>query len=213
MEEWEVFRDLFEHLVHNGKKISPTVKFYQLRTHLRGPALDTIRGYQVTGSNYEAAWTDIKKRYNRTDELIEEYIRKFFESRPIENRPNFIVLRKLIDSANQMIRALPNLGARVENWDPITNLIINSKLNEDLRSEWAQKKVRDKLKATTDLLNFLEENAFELQPKQSDRLSQRLKGENKGKFTQKRIFQLTPKKFEKKVELFTEVAMCETAIC
>lgn len=86
LDEWEAFRDLFEHLVHKSKRLSTTVKFYQLRTHLKGAALDTIRGYQVIGSNYDAAWADLKKRYNRTDELVEQYIRKFFEAKPVEHK-------------------------------------------------------------------------------------------------------------------------------
>lgn len=198
LEDWEPFKDLFEHLVHQSKRMSHAVKFYQLRTHLKGAALDTIRGYQVTGHNYEAAWTDLKNRYNRTDELIEEYIRKFFESRSVEGRPNFIVLRKIIDSTNQMRRALPNLGASVENWDPIINLIIGSKLNEELRSEWAQKRARENLKSTTDFLTLLESKAIELQPKQSDRLSQMLKGDTKCKLPPRKVFQITEKKPEKK---------------
>lgn len=196
LEEWEAFRDLFEHLVHNSKKMSKTVKFYQLRTHLKGPALDTIRGYQVTGSNYDAAWEDLKKRYNRTDELINEYIRKFFEARPVENKATSGALRKVIDFTNQMLRALPNLGAKVENWDPIVNLIICSKLNEDLRSGWEQKKERDDLKLTKDLLKYLEGKAIELQPKQSDRLSQMLKGDNR-RTQPRRVFQINEKKVEK----------------
>lgn len=200
LEEWEAFRDLFEHLVHKSKRISTTVKFYQLRTHLKGAALDTIRGYQVTGTNYEAAWIDLKKRYNRTDELIEEYIRKFFESRPVEHKPNFVILRKIIDSTNQMLRALPNLGATVNNWDPIVNLIISSKLSEELRSEWTEKRDRDNVKATADYLDFLERKAIELQPKQGDRLSQMLKGDHRCKLPQKKVFQITEKKLDRKVE-------------
>lgn len=196
LEEWEAFRDLFEHLIHNSRKISNTVKFYQLRTHLKGAALDTIRGYQVTGTNYAAAWADLKKRYNRTDELIEEYIRRFFESKPVEHKPNFVVLRKIIDSTNQMLRALPNLGATVTNWDPIVNLIISSKLNEELRSEWAEKRERDNVKGTSDYLNFLERKAIELQPKQGERLSQMLKGDYRGKLQQRKVFQITEKKTE-----------------
>lgn len=60
-----------------------------------------------------------------------------------------------------MIRALPNLGATVNNWAPIVNLIIGSKLNEELRSEWAEKRDRGGVKATADFLNLLETKAIE----------------------------------------------------
>lgn len=202
LEEWEAFKDLFEHLIHDSKKMSKTVKFTQLRTHLSGEALNTIRGYRVTGTNYDAAWADLCKRYDRTDELVDEYIRKFFESRPVEGKPNYTTLRRIIDFTNQMLRALPNLGEDISHWDPIVNLIICSKLTEELRTEWAQRKVRDGKKTTTHLLSLLEDRAIELQPKQSDRLSQMLKGENRmTKSPPKRVvFQISEKKPESKKE-------------
>lgn len=223
LEEWETFRDLFEHLVHKSKKLTKAVKFYQLRTHLKGEALDTVRGYKVTGSNYEAAWADLTKRYDRTDELIDDYIRKFFEAKPIEYRANFHSLRAIIDTTNQMLRALPNLGANIEFWDPIINLIICSKLNEELRTEWKQKKGRDQ-KKTIELLDHLENKAIQLQPTQGDRFSQMLKGETRradfrrGEIRRGNTYQNPPKKVfqvneNKKVQAKKEKAKKECLLC
>lgn len=198
LEEWESFRDLFEFLVHKSKRLNKTVKFHQLRTHLKGQALDTIRGYQVTGTNYDAAWEDLKKRYDRTDELVDEYIRKFFEVRAIEHKATFSALRAIIDVTNQMLRALPNLGIIVKQWDAIVGLIVCSKLNEELRNDWKQKKGREKLKAITDLLDHLETKAIELQPSQGDRLSQIMKGDNRGRRPKRVVFQVSEQKPEEK---------------
>ena len=61
--DWEAFRDMFKYyLVDRSKKMSKVVKLYQLRTHLEGAAFDCIRGYKPNGSNYDAAWADVKKR-------------------------------------------------------------------------------------------------------------------------------------------------------
>lgn len=49
--EWSSFRDLFQYLIQNNNHLSDVVKFHQLRSKLRGPALDTIKGYQMTGAN------------------------------------------------------------------------------------------------------------------------------------------------------------------
>lgn len=201
LQDWEPFRDMFESLVHKSKRLSKIIKFHQLRTHLRGMALDTIRGYLVTGANYENAWEDVKKRFNQTDELVEEYIRKFFEAKAIENKANYIQLRHIVDVTNQMLRALPNLNAKVDSWDPMINLIICSKLNEDLRTEWYQKKNRDNLRKTTELLNHLESKAIELQPKQSEKFSQMLKGDSNRKIPQKRVFQIKDEKTQRIFQL------------
>lgn len=207
--DWESFKELFEDLVNKSKKMTKAVKFYQLHTHLKGPALDTIRGYQMTGTNYDSAWEDLKKRYDRKDELIDEYIRKFFEMKALEVRPNFMTLRKIIDVTNQMLRALPNLGASVENWDPLINLIICSKLNDELRIEWKQKKGKEGLSKTTEFLNHLETKAFELQPSQGEKFSQMLKNDHR-RSQPKRVFQVNEKKPEiKKEKAKNECLMCK----
>lgn len=99
--EWSSFRDLFQYLIHNNNHLSDVVKFHQLRSKLRGPALDTIRGYQITGDNYQAAWSDLQKRYGRTDNQIQGYIRKFLEVPAILNRPNMYRIPAIIDATNQ----------------------------------------------------------------------------------------------------------------
>lgn len=80
--EWATFSNLFTYLINNNSRLSDIVKFYQLR----GPALDTIRRYQITATNYQAAWIDLQRRYDRTDNLIQEYIRRFLETPDIINR-------------------------------------------------------------------------------------------------------------------------------
>lgn len=128
---WEAFRDLFEYLVDKSTKLSDTIKFHQLRSHLRGIAFDTIRGYQLTGSNYKAAWSDLKKRFDRQEDLVDEYIRKFLEVPIIMGRPNFMTIRRIVDTTNQMLCAFPNLGVDgVKYWDPFVALIMMSKLDE-----------------------------------------------------------------------------------
>lgn len=205
--DWESFKELFEDLVDKSKKMTKGVKFWQLHTHLKGAALDTIRGYQISGSNYDSAWEDLKKRYDRKDELIDEYLRKFFETKPIEHRANVTSLRKIVDGTNQMLRGLPNLGASVFEWDPIVNFIICSKLNDELKTDWKQKKAMGK-KQTSDLLEFLEEKAFEVQPNQADRFSQMLRGDPHRK-QPKKVFQIN----EKKTEVKDKKSKKECLIC
>lgn len=199
LEDWEAFRDLFEFLVHKNKKLSKVVKFTQLRTHLKGVALETIKGYQVTGKNYDSAWADLNERFNRTEELVDEYIRKFFEVKAIDHKANFATVRSIVDATNQMLRALPNLGVEVDEWDPIISLIIRCKLNDELRSEWTQKKRRENLNQISDLLDHLETKAIELQPSQGDKLSHMLKGESHKKPQKRVVFQVNERD-EKKTE-------------
>lgn len=192
---WEAFRDLFEYLIDKSTKLSDTVKFHQLRSHLKGIAFDTIRGYQLTGSNYKAAWSDLKKRFDRKEDLVDEYIRKFLEIPVISNKAQFISLRHIVDTTNQMLRALPTLSVPVDHWDPFINLIVLSKLDEETRHEWKQRKGTS-MQPSKDLINWLETRINELQPSTSDRLSKMLKGEPRRNHPRK-VFQVNEKKKEK----------------
>lgn len=203
--EWISFRDFFEHLIDKNKQISDTVKFHQLRSHLRGTAFDTIKGYQLIGTNYASAWADLKKRYDRRDDMIQEYIRRFLEVAAILHKPTFTRIRAIIDGTNQMLRALPSLGIDVRNWDPFVTLIIITKLDEDTRQEWKQRVGKRDSVGVSELLDFLETRAVELQPTQGEKLSQLLKGDAACRRPPRKIFQVQkdappPGKTDKKME-------------
>lgn len=193
--EWPSFRDFFRYLVDDNVKLSDTIKFHQLRTHLKGAAFDTIKGYKLTGSNYDAAWKDLKRRYDRKDELIQEYIRKFIEMPAILTKANYNKIRVIVDTTNQMLRALPGLGAEVKNWDPFLVLMITTKLDEETRNDWKQSTRTKEVAKIKELIGFLEERAIELQPTQGDKLSQMLKGDMHRR-GQRKIFQINEKKTE-----------------
>lgn len=199
---WEAFRDMFEYLIDKSTKLTDTVKFHQLRSHLRGIAFDTIRGYQLTGTNYQAAWSDLKKRFDRKEDLVDEYIRKFLEIPAVTSRANFVNLRHIIDTTNQMLRALPNLGVEVTSWDPFVEFIVTTKMDEETRQEWKTKKGAHAKANIAQTLTWLEDRAIELQPSHSDRLSKMLKGENQSRrhHQPRRIFQVSEKKASSQTE-------------
>lgn len=162
--EWEEFKDLFEYLIHNNKNISNPVKFNELRNHLTGIALDTIRGYAITGTNYQSAWADLKKRFDRKDELIDEYIRRFLNIPEIKQRATFINLRAIVDTTNQMLRALPSLGVSVTHWDPFVSFVISTKLDRETMHDWIQKRGTGERPPASEYVEWLETRAIELQP-------------------------------------------------
>lgn len=172
--EWTGFKDLFDVLVHSNKYLSDTVKFHQLRNHLKGQAAETIRGYKVTEGNYQAAWSDLKNRYDRSDPIIDEYIRKFFEMPIIPTNPNGQKLQIVVDGTNQLLRALPTFKVDVSSWDPILKFIIVSKLDEKTRNDWKQLIGREEGVSVHRLLEFLETRAIQMQPLQGERLLQML---------------------------------------
>lgn len=171
---WEAFRDMFEYLVDKSSKLSNIVKFQQLRSHLKGIAFDTIKGYRLSGENYKNAWDDVKKRFDRPDEIVNEYITRFLEVPAITHQANFENLSRIVDATNQMLRALPNLHIETDTWDPFLDLIIESKLDEQTRMAWKHKRGVHYVPHTPDLLTWLEARAIALQPASCDLFSRKL---------------------------------------
>lgn len=145
LEEWEPFKEMFDTLVGSNTRLSKVMKFYELRSHLQGAALETIKGYQLIGSNYDNAWADLRKRYDHSEEIVDEYLLKFLKVPAIQHKANFSLLRAIIDVTNQMLRALPGFGLHVEHWDPFVNLVLKTKLDETTRGEWKQKRIRNEV--------------------------------------------------------------------
>lgn len=170
--DWISFRDQFIDLVHGNNNLSTLIKFHLLRNHLKGSALETVNGYQFTAANYNAAWQDLLQRYDRTDHIIEEYIRKFLELSVLSANPHGSKYTQMIDTTNQMLRALPNWKIDVSTWDPWIKVMIVSKLDDHTRKLWIQEIKRKQQVPLKDLIEFLEIRALESQPTQGDRLRQ-----------------------------------------
>lgn len=205
--EWAQFKEFFTYLIHENENLSDILKFHQLRTHLKGTAYDTIRGYQFSGVNYASAWLDLSKRFDRVEEIVHEYIRKFMEVPAIIHKATFGRVRAIIDATNQMTRALPSHGINVKDWDAIIVFIVISKLDEETRFDWKQhKKEKNKLTKLQELLDFLETRAIELQPQQGERFSQMLKN-NQSK-TPRKIFQVTGKQGESSKQSTLKCPIC-----
>lgn len=77
--EWISFRDEFLQLIHTNSGLIKVFKFQQLKTHLKGVALDTINGFKLCAADYQAAWDTLVKRYDNDHRIVTEYIKRFFE--------------------------------------------------------------------------------------------------------------------------------------
>lgn len=194
--EWNSFKEIFTVLIHDNEQLSQLIKLHQLKSHLKGAALETIRGYQLTGSNYKPAWEDLQNRYNRTDNIIQEYIKKFIETPILQSHPPAQRIQSIINGTNQMIRALPGVGVQVNNWDPFISFVILSKLDESTRRDWQKTIGKATNVPIATLLDFLELRAREVQPTQAEHMYQMLQG--KKIFTKYSNIQLVtkPKMFQ-----------------
>lgn len=170
--QWPAFRDQFRDMIDENPRLTDLVKLHQLRTHLTHDALETVNGYKFTGANYAAAWADLKRRYDRNDLIIEEYIRRFIELPVLSQYPHGKKYTEVVDATHQMLRALPNWGIDVTSWDPILKFMIQTKLDDNTRRLWKQHIGRREQVPLAELIDFLEIRALEVQPTQSDKVRQ-----------------------------------------
>ena len=62
-EKWETFWDIYSELIHTNSNIPTTTKFAFLRQALKGKALDAIRGFKTTQSDYDNAIAMLKSLF------------------------------------------------------------------------------------------------------------------------------------------------------
>lgn len=167
--QWIAFRDQFVELVHNNPQLSSITKFYQLRNHLRGLAYDAINGFEMSAADYETAWLLLRKRYDKPDQIIDEYIRKF-EELPFLTHASAVPLIRMVNRVNQMKRVLPRLGVDVQSWDTWIMFTIKSRLDRVTTKKWMdQIKMRQNV-PLSELIEFLEVEATECMPTQAEKL-------------------------------------------
>ncbi|KAL0870614.1 hypothetical protein ABMA27_005574 [Loxostege sticticalis] len=116
--EWITFRDLFMSLIHNNPKLDNVQKMHYLKSSLSGEAEQLLRQIPISEANYERCWSQLKTRYNN-----KRYLSHFILKRLLSQR-NIVVesanaLKELIDTTNDCLSGLTNLGIDTANWDII----------------------------------------------------------------------------------------------
>lgn len=167
--QWIAFRDQYLDLVHNNQRLTEVTKFFQLRSHLKGMALEAINGFKLCAADYEAAWFKLKKRYDKPEKIIDEYLQKFYDL-PYMSHPTSSGLLTIVNRTNQLLRVLPVLGVQVKTWDTMLKYNIKSRLDRATYNKWLDLvKFRQNV-PITELLDFLEIEAGEHVPRAMERV-------------------------------------------
>lgn len=160
---WLPFKDQFTDLVDTNPKFTAITKFIQLRSHLKGTALEAIAGFKLSSASYDAAWQILKKRYDKPDRIIDEYLRKLDEL-PMLHFASAQSLIAMVNCTNQILRVLPVLGVDVTTWDTIIKYKLTTKLDRTTHKKWLdQVKLRQNV-PLQELVEFLEVEASENVP-------------------------------------------------
>ncbi|XP_063617952.1 uncharacterized protein LOC134790896 [Cydia splendana] len=155
--EWTSFRDLFKSLIHKNKDLDDVQKLHYLKGYLVGEAEQLLRHVQITQDNYSACWEKLEKRYNNKKYLSNCILKRFMSQKNITTE-SANALKELLDTTNECLDGLNNLGIDTTTWDIIVIHIICLKLDNESRKQWELKvsESSDDLPTLNQLREFLE---------------------------------------------------------
>lgn len=159
--EWISFRDQYIDLVHENPRCTPILKFLHLRSCLSGRAAEVINGFQLSETDYEAAWEALCHRFDNKGQLIAEYIKRVLHLPCLDRNPTKEKLLNMVDRANQMLRVLPHFGINVKQWDPMILVVLLEKIDPTTEAKWLDQIKRRERVQLREFLEFLENQASE----------------------------------------------------
>ncbi|CAH2085176.1 unnamed protein product [Euphydryas editha] len=156
--EWTSFRDLFTSLIHNNRSLDDVQKLHYLKGHLTGEAEQLLRHVAITAQNYQLCWTQLEKRYNNKRYLANCILKRFMSQKNLLVESSS-ALKELLDTSNECLNALNNLGIDTQSWDIIVIYILSLKLDNESRKLWEAKicDLRDELPNFKNFKEFLEQ--------------------------------------------------------
>lgn len=132
--EWPGFKDIFLGTIDSNKSLTGTQKFQYLKSFLGKQPADLFKNTPCTDKNYIEAWEKLEERYDRSNLIVQSYIKTFLSLSSV-NSPNASLLRKIFDEADEAIRGLNSLDVTTR--DPWIIYILLQKLDYETKQEWA----------------------------------------------------------------------------
>lgn len=155
LESWSSFHDLFNSMVNNQNHLSNVQKMHYLRACLEGEAENLIRSYNVTDANYQEAWDVLNQRYNQKRIIINAHMDKFLYL-PKATNEFADVLRHLVNTFTDAVRALKALNEPTNGWPYLIVFLLVSKLDPKTKHDWEMTLSGNDIPTFEQLVTFLE---------------------------------------------------------
>lgn len=158
-ENWLVFKDLFEALVHNRADLEPTYKLGKLRQCVKSENVPMVAGVYTGG--YEQVWAELKQRYDNPRRLVEAHVNRLLDL-PDHPPDQQRALQDIIDCIRSTLRALSVMKLPTDKWDAIIYPILLRKLPRAASSQWAMSLSDEELPKLNDMLVYFERRALNM---------------------------------------------------
>ena len=155
---WTTFWDSYNVTVHLNESLSKVEKFTHLLSLLEGTASDTVSGFTLTDSNYDAAVDLLHERYSNKQLIINSHMEQLVQLPQITHEEHTKKLRNLLTDVETHVRSLNSLGISTSSFGNFLVPLILNKLPQKLRVDIVRKfKSPSELWQLDDLLKAFKE--------------------------------------------------------
>ncbi|XP_063827877.1 uncharacterized protein LOC135077272 [Ostrinia nubilalis] len=133
--EWNTFRDLFQSLIHSNKTLGNAQKLLYLKGYLQGEAEQLLCNIPITDSNYEQCWRLLDERYNNKRYICHHILKRLLSQKNVTCE-SASGLKGLMDTTNDCLSSLSNIGIDTSTWDVLVIHIITLKLDLESKRQW-----------------------------------------------------------------------------
>lgn len=155
IQNWKSFFDVFNTMAHKEENGYPPVqKFYHLRSHLTGQALELVQNIPMTENNYNVVLKKLQQRYDNKSLIIQSHIRAILDA-PYITEISAESLQKLHSHVGNHVAALEELGQPTKHWDAWLITIVLSRLDKNTSHDWQLRQKDTELPKFKDLDGFL----------------------------------------------------------
>ena len=142
--------------MHLNESLSKVQKFTYLLSLLEGTASDTVSGFTLTDSNYDAAVDLLHERYSNKQLIINNHMEQLVQLPQITHEEHIKKLRNLLTDVETHVRSLNSLGISTFRFGNFLVPLILNKLPQKLRVDIGLWQLDDLLKAFKEELTVRE---------------------------------------------------------
>ena len=133
--DWTSFQDLFNAAVDSNAQLSDSEKLNYLRACVKGDAAKLISSISITDANYSIAMRLLAERYDNKRSIVQAHLKAIWSQSAIKTE-SASGLRKLLETTNENLRALKELGQPVDHWDSLLVFWSGEKMDVESRKQW-----------------------------------------------------------------------------
>ena len=153
--EWMSFIDLFRASVDGNNQLSDSEKLNYLKVCLVGDAAKLIASVTITDANYSIAMKLLHERYENKRCIVQAHLKAIW-TQPSMRSESAVGLRKILETTNEHLRALAELGEPIDSWDSLLIFWIIERLDSESRKQWQLANPGTHLLKWEDLAKFLD---------------------------------------------------------